>query len=96
MCSCATSLRRDKTPYKTHLGIRMWEGEGAKFESSGYYFHLEPPNNLLRYNGLTAGEEVSIPEEFYSDSLLDYCYQRYVDNPIQHWLNELILELPGN
>jgi hypothetical protein len=25
----------------------MWEGEGAKFESSGYYFHLEPPNIML-------------------------------------------------
>ena len=25
----------------------MWEGGGAKFESSGYYFHLEPPNILL-------------------------------------------------
>jgi uncharacterized protein (TIGR02453 family) len=38
---------KNKTPYKTHLGIWMWEGEGAKFESSGYYFHLEPPNILL-------------------------------------------------
>lgn len=38
---------KDKTPYKTHLGIWMWEGEGAKFESSGYYFHLEPPNIML-------------------------------------------------
>ena len=25
----------------------MWEGDGAKFKSSGYYFHLEPPNILL-------------------------------------------------
>ena len=38
---------KDKSPYKTHLGIWLWEGEGAKFESSGYYFHLEPPNILL-------------------------------------------------
>lgn len=146
---------KDKTPYKTHLGIWMWEGGGAKFESSGYYFHLEPPNillgvglhtfskeilkayreavvdpvagpelvkaiqevsengdyqlggehykrvprgydpdhpnfELLRYKGLTEGEEVPIPEEFYSDALLDYCYKRYVDMyPIQHWLYEL-------
>jgi uncharacterized protein (TIGR02453 family) len=146
---------KDKTPYKTHLGIWMWEGEGAKFESSGYYFHLEPPNimlgvgihmfsrdllkvyreavvdpmtgralvkavrevsesggyqlggehykrvprgydpdhpnaELLRYNGLTAGEEVPIPDEFYSDKLLDYCYNRYEHMyPIQHWLYEL-------
>jgi uncharacterized protein (TIGR02453 family) len=44
---CLTSLSKDKTPFKTHLGIWMWEGESAKFESSGYYFHLEPPNILL-------------------------------------------------
>ena len=25
----------------------MWEGEGAKFESSGYYFYIEPPNLML-------------------------------------------------
>ena len=37
----------DKTPYKTHLGIWMWQGEGAKFDSSGYYFHLEPPNMMV-------------------------------------------------
>jgi uncharacterized protein (TIGR02453 family) len=155
-------LSKDKTPYKTHLGIWLWEGAGAKFESSGYYFHLEPPNiligvgihnfskellkayrdavvdpdtgpalagtiqevgvkggyqlggkhykrvprgydpdhpnvELLLYNGLTAGSEVPIPEEFYSAALLDYCYQRYVEMyPIQHWLYELTLGLESH
>ncbi len=37
----------DKTPYKTHLGLWFWEGDGKKMESSGYYFHLEPPNLML-------------------------------------------------
>jgi uncharacterized protein (TIGR02453 family) len=153
---------KDKTPYKTHLGIWMWEGEGAKFESSGYYFHLEPPNimlgvgihtfskdllkayreavvdpvsgpalvnavqevslksgyklggehykrvprgyapdhphaELLRYNGLTAGSEVPIPEEFFSTALLDYSYQRYMEMyPIQRWLYELSQGMDGN
>ena len=153
---------KDKTPYKTHLGIWMWQGEGAKFESSGYYFHLEPPTimhavglltfsktllkayrdavvdpvagpalvdavqevsvkggyklggehykrvprgydpdhpnaELLRYNGLTAGSEVPIPEEFYSEALLDYSYKKYVDMyPIQHWLYELTQGMSGN
>ena len=133
----------------------MWEGDGAKFESSGYYFHLEPPNimvsagihtfskdllkayrdavvhpesgpalvkamqevglekgydiggkhykrvprgydpdhenvEFLLYNGLTAGYEEPIPDEFYSSALLDYCYQKYFDMfPIEHWLIEL-------
>ncbi len=37
----------DKSPYKTHLGIIFWEGEGKRMENSGFYFHLEPPNLLL-------------------------------------------------
>ena len=42
-----TRFSKDKTPYKTHLGIFMWEGEGPKMECPGFYFHLEPPNLLL-------------------------------------------------
>ncbi len=38
---------KDKTPYKTHLGIFLWEGEGPKMECPGFYFHLEPPNLFL-------------------------------------------------
>ena len=38
---------KDKTPYKTHLGIFCWEGEGAKMECPGFYFHLQPPNLML-------------------------------------------------
>jgi uncharacterized protein (TIGR02453 family) len=157
-----TRFSPDKTPYKTHLAVWMWEGEGAKFESSGYYFHLEPPNILLGvgihtfskdllkafrdavvdpesgpalvkaiqevgikkgynidgkhykrvprgydpehenvefllYNGLTAGVEEPIPNEFYSSALLDYCYQKYADMyPIEHWLFELTQGLFGN
>ncbi len=38
---------RDKSPYKTHLGLWFWEGDGKRMECSGYYFHLEPPNLML-------------------------------------------------
>jgi uncharacterized protein (TIGR02453 family) len=38
---------KDKTPYKTHLGIFCWEGEGPKMECTGFYFHLQPPNLML-------------------------------------------------
>jgi uncharacterized protein (TIGR02453 family) len=38
---------KDKTPYKTHLGIFFWEGSRPKMECSGYYFHLEPPTLFL-------------------------------------------------
>ena len=42
-----TRFSKDKTPYKTHLGIFCWEGQGPKMECPGFYFHLEPPNLML-------------------------------------------------
>ena len=33
---------KDKLPYKTNLGIILWEGDDKKLESSGFYFHIEP------------------------------------------------------
>lgn len=38
---------KDKSPFKTHLGILLWDGPGAKMESSGFYLHLEPPEFYL-------------------------------------------------
>ncbi len=42
-----TRFSKDKTPYKTHLGLWFWEGEGKRMECSGFYFHLDPPNLML-------------------------------------------------
>lgn len=42
-----TRFSKDKTPYKTHLGIFFWEGLRPKMECPGYYFHLEPPHVML-------------------------------------------------
>jgi uncharacterized protein (TIGR02453 family) len=38
---------KDKSPYKTYLGIHFWEGAGKKTENTGFYFHLQPPNLML-------------------------------------------------
>ena len=38
---------KDKSPYKTNLGLYFWEGSGKRMECPGYYFHLEPPNLML-------------------------------------------------
>ncbi len=38
---------RDKSPYKTVMGIWFWDGSRHRMECSGYYFHLEPPNLML-------------------------------------------------
>lgn len=38
---------KDKTPYKTFLGIFFWEGLRKKMENSGFYFHLDPGRNMF-------------------------------------------------
>ncbi|MFH1117968.1 MAG: DUF2461 domain-containing protein [Pseudomonadota bacterium] len=42
-----TRFSKDKTPYKTHLGIFFWTGALRKMDCPGYYLHLEPPIVLL-------------------------------------------------
>jgi uncharacterized protein (TIGR02453 family) len=42
-----TRFSPNKTPYKTNLGIWLWEGDGKRMESSGFYFHLAPPELML-------------------------------------------------
>ncbi|MEE8584041.1 MAG: DUF2461 domain-containing protein [Acidobacteriota bacterium] len=37
-----TRFSKDKTPFKTHLAIWLWEGRRKRMECSGFYFHLEP------------------------------------------------------
>ncbi len=38
---------KDKTPYKSHLAIWLWEGSSRKGDSAGFYLHLEPGNLSL-------------------------------------------------
>ncbi|MGA1848788.1 MAG: DUF2461 domain-containing protein, partial [Thermoplasmatota archaeon] len=33
---------KDKSPYKTQLGIYMWQGTLSRMENPGFYFHIEP------------------------------------------------------
>ena len=37
---------KDKSPYKTNMGIYLSKG-GKKSNSAGYYFHLEPGNSFV-------------------------------------------------
>ena len=65
---------KDKSPYKTNLGVYFWEG-GKKMESPGFYFHIDPkeffigagiytfsPDMLKKYRNLiantSAGDEL--------------------------------------
>jgi uncharacterized protein (TIGR02453 family) len=42
-----TRFSQDKSPYKTNMGIFLWEGNRPRMECSGFYFHLEPPILML-------------------------------------------------
>ena len=42
-----TRFSKDKTPFKTHLAIWMWEGRRKRMECSGFYFHLEPERVMV-------------------------------------------------
>ena len=142
---------KDKSPYKTNLGLWMWEGPLKRMENSGCYFHFDPPNlmfgvglymfpkphleqyrdsvvhpkygpelakavkalekkkynvggqhykrvprgydpdhkygELLLHNGLYAGFETKIPDEFYSAKLVNYCFKHYKSMiPLHKWL----------
>ncbi len=38
---------KDKSPFKTNLGILLWEGKRKKMECSGFYFHIDPKTFFL-------------------------------------------------
>ena len=37
----------DKSPYKTHVGILLWDAAAPKMESAGFYLHLEPGGSFV-------------------------------------------------
>lgn len=42
-----TRFSKDKSPYKTNLGIWFWEGDRKRMECPGFYFHLDSKNLML-------------------------------------------------
>ena len=146
-----TRFSKDKSPYKTNLGILFWEGDRKRMECPGFYFHSEAdklmladgihifpkdllerfrkvvidnksgnelldivrtlgndklkvsgeyykrvpqgydPNhsnsNYLKFNGLYTMFETKIPKEFYSNKLIDYCFDNYKKMfPLHKWI----------
>ncbi|MEE8045002.1 MAG: DUF2461 domain-containing protein [Thermodesulfobacteriota bacterium] len=59
---------KDKTPYKTHLGIFFWEGPKKKLGNPGYYLQLDKSSILI------AGGLYSLPNDIvktYRDAISD-------------------------
>ena len=42
-----TRFSLDPSPYKTNLGLYLWEGPRPRLESAGFYLHLEPPDLMI-------------------------------------------------
>jgi uncharacterized protein (TIGR02453 family) len=38
---------KDKSPYKTYMGIWLWDGSRKRMESSGFYLHVENKSILI-------------------------------------------------
>ena len=147
-----TRFSQDKSPYKNHLGVFLWEGNRPRMECPGFYFQMDPsgvllgggiymlsgqeldkyrkavvspgsgselkkicddinknpgyslggehykripagypsdhPNaGLLLHRGLYAGIEEKMPEELFSEKILDYCVKKYKPMiPLHKWL----------
>ncbi len=59
---------KNKTPYKTHLGIFLWEGPRKKLGNPGFYLQLDKSSILI------AGGQYSFPDELlksYRDTVSD-------------------------
>jgi len=70
-----------------------------QFELAGKHYKRLPPGfdashpnaELLLYNGLHAGFETAIPDEFFRPALVDYCVEKYRPfAPLHHWLVALM------
>jgi uncharacterized protein (TIGR02453 family) len=147
---------KDKSPYKTNLGILFWEGIRKRMECPGFYFHVEtdelmlgggmhtfpkdliepyrkavvddqsgkdlkkviktmekdnlsvsgahykrvpqgydpnhPNSELLKHNGLYTMVTTKVPKEFYSEKLIDFCYENFKKMyPLHKWILKYLL-----
>ena len=60
---------KDKSPYKTYMGIWLWEGGRKRMASSGFYLHVENKNLLI-----------GVGIKMFPKPILDRYRQAVVDN----------------
>jgi uncharacterized protein (TIGR02453 family) len=66
--------------------------EGKHYKRIPAGFAVSHPNaDLLLHNGLYAGRETAIPDEFFSPALVDYCFDKFRPfAALHHWLVALM------
>ncbi len=75
-----TRFSKDKTPYKTHLGIFFWEGQLAKMDCPGYYFHLEPPLLMIAAGNHCFSKPIL---DLYRESVVDPKYGKILAKAVR-------------
>ena len=72
---------KDKTPYKTFLGILFWEGKRKKVESTGFYFQMQPPRLMLSAGTYTFSKpDLEIFREAVLDEELNFEIRQIIKN----------------
>ena len=77
-----TRFSKDKSPYKTCMGIWFWEGHRKRMECSGFYFHHEA-DRLLIGTGIHT----------FPKPLLDIYRQAVVDKKLGRELRKAIVQV---
>ncbi len=70
---------KDKSPYKTNLGIYFWEGS-KKMDSSGFYFHVDPKGYFIA-NGIYMPQKEQL--KLYRDAVADPGYGKELSDAIK-------------
>ena len=74
----------DKSPYKTYMGIWLWEGDRKRMECSGFYLHVENKNVLI-----------GVGIKMFSKPLMDRYHQAVVDKKQGPALKSAIKKVAG-
>ena len=62
---------KDKSPYKTYMGIWMWDGDRKRMECSGFYLHVED-NRLM----------IGVGIKMFPKPLLDHYRRAVIDRKL--------------
>ena len=63
-----TRFAKDKTPYKTHLDLWLWEGQKRGWDTPGFFFRMFP-DRLMIGCGIHGFEKVMLAK--YRDAVID-------------------------
>ena len=73
----------DKSPYKTYMGIWLWDGDRKRMDCSGFYLHVE--NNMVM---------IGVGIKMFPKPLLDLYRRAVVDKKLGAELKKMLARFP--